>query len=347
MKIQGKEISKNAKPYVIAEMSGNHNQSLERALEIVSAAAAAGADAIKMQTYTADTMTLPLTDGDFKLSDSSSLWDGSVLHDLYKTAHTPWDWHKPIMEHANKLGLACFSSPFDESAVEFLETLNVPAYKIASFECIDLPLIEAVARTGKPLIISTGMATLNEIDDAVRTARENGCTELALLKCTSSYPAVPINSNVSTVPHMRELFNCEIGLSDHTLGIGASIAAVSLGASIVEKHFTLDRKDGGVDSVFSLEPEELRQLVIETERAWQSLGNIVYGPTLAEVKSRGRRRSLYIAKDMVAGEVLDSDSLRRVRPGNGLSPKFYNLLLGKRVKKTVLKGTPLSWDIVL
>ncbi len=346
MHIANRLIGRETPPFVIAEMSGNHNQSLERALKIVEAAAAAGAHALKLQTYTADTMTLALNHGEFFISDEKSLWKGSNLHDLYKLAYTPWDWHQPIMARATELGMICFSTPFDESSVEFLERLQVPAYKIASFENIHLPLIRRVAATGKPIIISTGMATLAEIDDAVRAAREAGCRDLVLLKCTSTYPATPQNSNVLTIPHLRALFGCEVGLSDHTMGVGASVAAVAHGATVVEKHFTLSRADGGVDSSFSLEPEELQSLVIETERAWQSLGTVTYGPTEAERKSLVFRRSIYVAQDIKSGEVLTTSNLRCVRPGLGLPPKYYEVLLGRRVNRNVAKGTPMQWDLL-
>ena len=278
IKIGSKTIGAKNSPFIIAEMSGNHNQSLDRALSIVDAAANAGADAIKLQTYTADTMTLDIKKGDFFIDDPKSLWKGQSMHDLYKLAYTPWDWHKPIIEHARSKDLLCFSTPFDETAVDFLESLEVPAYKIASFECIDLPLIKKVASTKKPLIISTGMATKVEITEAVDAARSVGCKDLILLKCTSTYPASPKNTNLNTISHMKKLFNCEVGLSDHTLGIGAAVAAVAVGASVIEKHFTLSRADGGVDSAFSLEPSELSSLVSETKRAFQALGDISYGP---------------------------------------------------------------------
>jgi pseudaminic acid synthase len=343
LSIAGHQIGLGHVPFVVAEMSGNHNQSLERALDIVDAAANAGAHALKLQTYTADTITLDLQDGDFVINDERSLWKGQCLHDLYTVAHTPWEWHAPIMRRARELGILCFSTPFDESAVDFLEQLDVPAYKIASFENVHLPLIRKVAATGKPVIISTGMATLAEIDDAVRAAREAGGHDLILLKCTSTYPATPENSNVRTIPHLRELFGCEVGLSDHTMGVGASVAAVAHGATVIEKHFTLRRADGGVDSSFSLEPEELRALVVETERAWQSLGRVSYGPGEAEKNSLIFRRSIYIAQDVKAGDVLTSENLRCVRPGMGLPPKYYDVLLGRRVNKDMKKGTPMDW----
>lgn len=339
-------IGRNYPPFIIAEISGNHNQSLERALEIVDAAAGAGAHALKLQTYTADTMTLDINEGQFYVDDEQSLWNGNSLYDLYKQAYTPWEWHEQIIKRANSHGMLCFSSPFDDSSVDFLESLNMPAYKIASFENVDLPLIRKVAATGKPIIISTGMATIAEIDDAVRAAREVGCKDIVLLKCTSTYPATAENSNVQTISHMRELFGCEVGLSDHTMGVGASIAAVAMGATVIEKHFTLRRADGGVDSAFSLEPHELHTLVIETERAWQSLGQVVYGPGEEENKSLVFRRSIYIAKDIEAGEILTIENLRCIRPGFGLPPKYYDMLLGKRVNKKIKRGTPMEWKFI-
>lgn len=336
----------NTRPLIIAEMSGNHNQSLERALSIVDAAAEAGAHAIKLQTYTADTMTLDSQENDFFINDRGSLWYGQTMHALYKKAYTPWDWHKPVIDRANEKGLICFSSPFDEQAVDFLESLDVPAYKIASPECVDLPLIRKAASTGKPLIISTGMATISEIGEAVEAARSAGCKDLVLLKCTSTYPASPENSHVRTIAHMRDLFGCQIGLSDHTLGIGAAVAAVAFGATVIEKHFCLSRADGGVDAAFSLEPPELASLVTETERAWQAVGDIRYGPTEAEEKARLTRRSLYIAEDLKAGDTLTPSNLRRIRPGLGVLPKYYDLLLGKSVNQDVSKGTPVSWHLI-
>lgn len=339
-------ISSDNRPFVIAELSGNHNQSLDRAMKIVEAAAESGAHALKIQTYTADTITLDVPGGDFFISDEKSLWYGRSLHALYEEAATPWEWHAPIIKRATDLGMVCFSTPFDETAVDFLESLNVPAYKIASFENADLPLIRKVASTGKPMIISTGMATLAELDETVRAAKNAGCNQIVLLKCTSNYPASPSNSNVLTIPHLRSLFGCEVGLSDHTMGLGAAVAAVAHGATVIEKHFTLRRADGGVDSVFSLEPEEMRQLVIETERAWQSLGSVTYGATEAEKSSMKFRRSLYIAEDMKAGDILTTKNLRVVRPGMGLAPKFYDIVLGRKVVRDVQKGTALDWNIV-
>ena len=344
--INNLKVGLNNRPLIIAEMSGNHNQSLARALEIVEAAAKSGAHALKLQTYTADTITLDVKDGEFFINDKENLWKGQSLYELYLKAYTPWEWHEPIMKRANKLKMLCFSTPFDETAVDFLEELDVPAYKIASAEIIHLPLIKKVAATGKPMIISTGMASVAEIDEAVRTIRKANCEQIVLLKCTSTYPALPGNSNVLTIPHMRELFGCEVGLSDHTMGVGASVAAVAHGATVIEKHFTLRRADGGVDSAFSLEPEEMSQLVVETERAWQSLGKISYGPTEAEKDSVKFRRSLYIADDMKKGDVLNEKSLRIVRPGLGLSPKYYDILLGRKVNNDFKKGTPISWDII-
>lgn len=339
-------ISPGHRPFIIAEMSGNHNQSLDRALEIVDAAASAGAHALKLQTYTADTITLDVREGEFFIADDATPWQGRSLYELYQAAHTPWEWHEPIMQRAAERGMVCFSSPFDHSAVDFLEELQVPAYKIASFENADIPLIRRVAATGKPVIVSTGMATLAELDEAVRTLRDGGCEQLVLLKCTSTYPATPGDSNILTIPHMRRLFDCEIGLSDHTMGLGAAVAAVAHGATVVEKHLTLSRGDGGVDSTFSLEPAELARLVTETERAWQSLGTVAYGPTEAEMPSLRFRRSLYVTRDMKAGEVFTVDNVRSVRPANGLPPRCLDQVLGRKVSRDVKKGTALSWELV-
>jgi pseudaminic acid synthase len=346
MKIAFREIGAGQPPFVIAEMSGNHNQSLERALAIVDAAADAGVHALKIQTYTADTLTLDCEHGEFMISDPDSLWMGKSLHKLYQEAHTPWEWHAPIFNRARHRGLIAFSTPFDQTAVGFLEQLDVPCYKIASFENNDLPLLEKVAATGKPLIVSTGMATIAELDEMVRTVRAAGCRDLILLKCTSTYPATPENSHLRTIPHLRELFGCEVGLSDHTLGIGAAVAAVALGASVIEKHFTLRRADGGVDAAFSIEPGEMRTLVDETERARVALGGVRYGPTEAEQRSVIFRRSIYVSRDMGAGEQFSSENLRIVRPGRGLAPKYFSMLLGKRANRSLKKGTPVSWDLV-
>jgi pseudaminic acid synthase len=346
MKIGHRGIGREHRPYVIAEMSGNHNQSLDRALAIVDAAADAGADAIKLQTYTAETMTLDSTAPGFVIDDPKSLWAGRQLYQLYEEAHTPWDWHEAIFERATARGLHAFSTPFDETAVDFLETLDVPAYKIASFECTDLPLIRKVAATGKPMIISTGMATLAEIDETVRTARAAGAKHIVLLKCTSTYPATPENTNLATIPVLRQAFGCEVGLSDHTMGCGAAIAAVALGAVVVEKHFTLARADGGVDATFSLEPAELALLRTETERAWQAMGGVVFGGTAAEKKSLAFRRSLYVVKDMQPGEAFTADNVRAIRPGMGMAPKYMETVLGMRAVKSIARGTPLDWALL-
>ena len=343
IKLDKKKIGKGYKPYIIAEMSGNHNQSLEKALEIVAAAAATGADALKIQTYTPDTMTLNIKENEFFINDKKSLWYGKSLYELYEIAHTPWDWHKPIMDKCKELGITFFSTPFDSSSVDFLEELGVPFYKIASFENCDLPLIKKVASTGKPIIISTGMANISELDETVRILRSEGCENFILLKCTSTYPADPINSNIKTIQHMRNLFNCNIGLSDHTMGIGASVASVAFGSAVIEKHFTLDRSEGGVDSTFSLEPREMTQLVIESKRAWQSLGEITYGSSDAETGSKVFRRSIYISEDIKEGDFFSEENIRIIRPGYGLPPKYFDVVLGKRCLVSSKKGEPLTW----
>jgi len=328
-------------------MSGNHNQSLERALEIVEAAALAGAHALKIQTYTADTMTLDINEGEFRIDDPNSLWYGNSLYELYQQAYTPWEWHKPIFDYCKEVGIIGFSTPFDGTAVDFLESLDAPCYKVASFENTDIPLIRKIATTGKPMIISTGMANEDELGEAVSSAREAGCADIILLKCTSTYPADPESTNLLTIPHMRELFDVQVGLSDHTLGIGAAVASVALGATVIEKHFTLSRADGGVDSTFSMESEEMRALVAESERAWQALGGISYGPLKEEESSLQYRRSLYVVQDMKAGEAFTAETLRAIRPGLGLSPKYHDVILGKRANKDLKKGTPVSWDLLV
>ncbi|MBN2839418.1 MAG: pseudaminic acid synthase [Coriobacteriia bacterium] len=344
--IAGRTVGAGAPPLVIAEMSGNHNHSLERALEIVDAAARAGAHALKLQTYTADTLTLDVADGDFLITDPGSLWTGRSLHELYREAYTPWEWHEALFARAREHGMIPFSTPFDDTAVDFLEDLDAAVHKIASFENTHIPLIRKIASTGKPIIMSTGMATADELAESVAAAREAGCEHLVLLKCTSTYPATPENTNLATIPDMRERFGCHIGLSDHTLGIGVSVAAVAFGAVAVEKHFTLRRADGGVDSAFSMEPEEMAALVTETERAWQAIGHVSYGPTEAEKKSLQFRRSLYVAEDMRAGDVFTPESLRVVRPGMGLAPKHYDEVLGRRITRDAAKGTAVGWDLV-
>ncbi len=334
------------RPFIIAEMSGNHNQSLDRAKEIIKAAANSGAHAVKLQTYTADTMTINQRGGLFDITDKDSLWFGRNLYELYEEAHTPWTWHKPLFEYAKSLGIICFSTPFDETAVDFLETLNVPCYKIASFENTDHPLLKKVAQTGKPVIMSTGIADICDIKESVQVLKENGCRQIILLKCTSTYPSSPENTNLMTIPEMQKIFpDCIIGLSDHTMGIGASIASVALGARVIEKHFTLCRADGGVDSAFSLEPPEMKALVVESERAYLALGKIQLNIQKAEEKSKIFKRSIYIVQDIKAGEVITKENVRTIRPGDGLAPKYLLEVLGKTTKQDVVKGTPLSWDM--
>ena len=346
IKIAGAKIGYGYPPFIIAEMSGNHNQSLEQALKIVDAAASTGVHSLKLQTYTPDTITLNVNKDEFFIADEENIWKGQTLYDLYKQAHTPWEWHKPIYERCQKMGLICFSSPFDETAVDFLEELNTPCYKIASFENNHLPLLKKVAATGKPIIMSTGMATLYELDVAVTTLREAGCRDLILLKCTSTYPAEPFESNLLTIQHMQKLFNCPVGLSDHSLGLGVALASVALGAVVIEKHFTLSRVDGSVDSAFSLEPAEMKQLEEESRRAWQALGEIKYGPTEKEKSSQKFRRSIYITEDLDEGDILRDSNIQVIRPGYGLAPFYYDLVLGKKVKRALKKGTPLNWDLL-
>ena len=346
IKIGDIDIGLDSPPFIIAEMSGNHNQSLDRALKIVDAAAKSGVHMLKLQTYTADTITINSRNSDFFINDKKSLWRGKNLYDLYKEAHTPWDWQEKIVKRSNKLGMLCFSTPFDETAVDFLEKINVPAYKISSFENVHLPLIKKVAQTGKPIILSTGLATKNEIEEAVETLKIGGCKEFALLKCTSAYPALPTNSNILTIPDLRKNFNCEVGLSDHTMGIGTALAAISHGATIIEKHFTLDRNDGGVDSSFSIEPAEMKILVEESARAWQALGKISYGPTGSEKSGINLRRSIYVVKDINKGEKITKKNIRIIRPGKGLAPKYFEEILGRETNQNLKEGTAFTWEFL-
>lgn len=340
------EKAQESSPFIIAEISGNHKGSLERALQLVDAAADAKADAVKLQTFTPDSMTLNIDSDDFKVMKEGSPWYGRKLYDLYKEGQTRYEWHKPIFDHAATRGIICFSSAFSEEAVDFLEDLNAPAYKIASFENVDIPLIRYAAATGKPLIISTGMASAIEILEAVEAARDAGCTQLSVLKCTTSYPADPIYSNLRTIPHMQELLGCTIGLSDHTLGIGAAVTATALGATVIEKHITLSRTDGAVDSSFSAEPQDMANLVKETRTAAAALGTVKYGPTDAEIFSRGKRRSIYVSEDISAGNTFTASNVRRIRPGKGIAPKYWNDIIGKTAKNDIKAGNPLAWNMV-
>jgi pseudaminic acid synthase len=344
-KIGNCSIGTNQKPFIIAEMSGNHNQDIERAMSLVKAAAKAGAHALKLQTYTADTITMDQKGGLFDINDKNSLWNGRNLYELYQEAHTPWEWHKEIFDLAKELGMVAFSSPFDETAVDFLEELNVPAYKIASFESNHFPLLKKVAQTGKPILISSGTSKINELYESVQYLKEHGAKDIIIFKCTSTYPATPQNTNLLTIPVLQSIFpDCIIGLSDHTMGIGASVAAVALGARVIEKHFTLDRADGGVDSDFSLEPAELKSLVIETERAWQSLGHVQLDTQKIEEKSRQFKRSIYVSKDIKKGESFSTENLKIIRPGDGLEPKYFENVLGRIAKKDFQRGVPLTFD---
>lgn len=331
-------------PFIIAELSGNHGQDLSLAMQMIDEAAKAGAHAIKLQTYTADSMTLDVASDEFLIKEKDSLWHGESLHKLYAKAATPYEWHQQLFDHAKSLGMLAFSSPFDEAAVDFLDELGVPCFKIASFELTDIPLIRAAASKGKPLIMSTGMATLSEIEDAVKTAKQAGCDDIVLLKCTSTYPASPENTNLNTIPHLRDAFGCQVGLSDHTAGIGVSVASVALGASVIEKHFVLDRNAGGVDAAFSIEPAELKSLVEESKRAWQALGQVTYGGSQAEEKSKQYRRSIYVAEDIKKGQRLSKENLRVVRPAFGLAPKHLDVVLGQVAACDLKKGTPLNWQ---
>jgi len=330
------------KPFIIAELSANHNGSIDRALESIKAAKDSGASAVKIQTYTPDTMTIRSNNDDFKIN--KGLWKGYSLYDLYKEAHTPYEWHKPLFDYAKKIGILIFSSPFDKTAVDLLEELNTPFYKVASFEIVDLPLIKYMAETKKPIIISTGMANLKEITEAVETAKENGCKDIVLLHCISSYPA-PINqSNLLTIPDLKERFDLTVGLSDHTMGTVVAVTSVALGASVIEKHFTLSRDDKGPDSEFSLEPKEMKQLCADAEMAWLALGEVGYSLKASEKTTS--RRSLYIVQDIKKGELLTSKNIRSIRPGYGLKPKHYDSLLGKSVVSDIKKGTPVNWNMV-
>lgn len=342
IRIDGRAIGRNHPPYVIAEMSANHDGKLEIALKIIEAAKAAGADAIKLQTYRPDTITLDCDSAEFRIE--GGLWDGRTLYELYQEAHMPWDWHAPLFEYARKLGLTIFSSPFDNTAIDFLEDLGAPAYKIASFEAIDLPLIKYAASTGKPLIISTGMANAEEIEEAIDAARSGGCAELAILHCVSGYPAPACDYNLLTIADMRQRYNLVIGLSDHTIDNTTAIAAVALGAAIVEKHFTLDRSGGGPDDSFSLEPEDMAALCRDSRIAWTALGKVDYGCKASEEANAKFRRSLYFVKDLLAGDLVTPDAVRSVRPGYGLAPKYFYGILGKRVRQDVRSGTPVSWE---
>ncbi len=345
MKINGREIGRNVPPYVVAELSANHNGNIERAFEIIKSARDSGADAIKIQTYTADTMTLDCDSKDFIIDDG--LWKGRTLYELYKWAETPYEWHKEIFDYANKIGITCFSTPFDETAVDLLEDLNTPAYKVASFEIIDIPLLRYIATTRKPIIISTGMANLEEITEAVEVVKECGCTDIALLHCISSYPAPLEQSNLKVIEDLRNKFNLTVGLSDHTMGVIASVTSVALGASIIEKHFTLDRTDKGPDSDFSIEPNELSDLCKLSKDAWKALGKADYRIKDAELDNIKYRRSIYVVKGMSPGDVITRENIRRVRPGYGIMPKHFDSVIGKSVNRKIQKGQPLKWDFIV
>lgn len=342
--IAGRRIGPAEPPYVIAELSGNHNGSLDNALKLMDAAKAAGADAVKLQTYTADTITIDHDGPEFRVS--GSLWDGAKLYDLYAQAHTPWAWHERLFTHGRDIGIAVFSTPFDASAIDLLEKLGAPAYKIASFEAVDLPLIRRVAACGKPMIVSTGIADLAEISDAVHAARDAGCKDLVLLHCVSAYPAPPEDMNLRTLAHLGETFGTVPGLSDHTLGTAVAVAAVALGACVIEKHVTLRRADGGPDSAFSLEPEELAELVRNTRAAHAALGHVSYAREASEKGMATFRRSLYAVADIAAGETLTAANIRSIRPGFGLAPKHYDALLGRRARVSIKRGTALAWTLV-
>jgi N-acetylneuraminate synthase len=342
--IAGREIGADRPPYVIAELSANHNGSLDRAIAIMDAAKAAGADAVKLQTYRADTITIDHDGPEFVLH--GGLWDGRRLYELYQDAAMPWEWHKPLFDHARKIGITVFSSPFDSTAIDLLQSLGAPAFKVASLEMADLPLIRRMAATGKPLIMSTGASELGDIAEAVAAARAGGCRELMLLQCTSGYPTPPADSNLKTIANLAETFDCAVGLSDHTIGTAVPVAAVALGACAIEKHFTLRRADGGVDSAFSLEPEELARLTADCRTAWEAMGQVRYGVADSEKSIRTLRRSLYVVKDVATGEKLSEDNIRSIRPGLGLAPKFLPDVLGRPASRALKRGTALDWSMI-
>lgn len=343
IRIDGRKIGADFPPYIIAEISANHNGSMATAKKIIEEAKKAGADAVKLQTYTPDTITLNSDSEDFLIR--GGLWDGRTLYDLYKEAYMPWEWHKPLFDYAREQGITIFSSPFDNTAVDLLEDLNAPAYKIASFEAVDLPLIKYVASTGKPMIISTGMADAEEIQEAIDAARSGGCKELAILRCVSGYPAAPEDYNLRTIPDMLERFGVLVGLSDHTLDNATAIASVAMGACIIEKHFTLDRNGGGPDDGFSLEPQELLDLCVSSGVAWRAMGRVNYAQKSSESGNVKFRRSLYFVQDSLAGAVVTSDMIRSVRPGYGLAPKYFSDIVGRRLNKPVLKNMPVTWEL--
>ena len=341
---QGTPREHEKTPFIIAEMSGNHGASLEQALKIVDAAAQTGVDALKLQTFTPESMTLDMDHDHFKVTNKKSLWYGRKLYDLYVEAQTKYEWHKAIFARAKEHGVLCFSTPFDEEAVDLLESLDVPAYKIASFECVDIPLIKYVAQTKKPMIISTGMASISEVELAVNTALSNGCTQLTILKCTSSYPAPAKDANLNTIPHMKELFGCQVGLSDHTLGIGSAIVSTTLGATVIEKHFKLEDDEDSIDAAFSLTPSGFKMLVAECKTASEAMGQVSYGVSQADSLARKNRRSIYVVNDIKAGEIITTDNIKRIRPGHGLAPKYFDQVIGKKATVDLLKGTPLDWN---
>lgn len=346
VQIGSRRVGDGERPLIVAELSGNHNQSLERALALVRAAHAAGAEAVKLQTYTADTLTIDCDRPEFRITDPNSLWHGKTLYELYQLAHTPWEWHRSIFKLCRELGMLAFSTPFDESAVDFLEQFDLPCYKIASFEMIDNPLLAKIAATGRPIVMSTGMASEDEITDALQAIRGAGGVQLILLKCTSAYPAPPESMNLATIPAMRTRFGVPVGLSDHTLGTTVATASVALGACLIEKHFTLARNDGGPDAAFSLEPAELRRLVEDVDVAWRALGQVRFGQGAAESSNLIFRRSLFVVKDIAAGEQFTRDNVRRIRPGSGLAPRHIDTIMGKRATRAIARGTPLTWDLI-